>query len=235
MLACAALSMSGCDYLDYDETTGRTKEEAYGYFDNMNSLVAHIYSFLPTEIGSNKDTGAMMESATDNSVYTWEDHGVYNIINGKWSPLVRIDDGWTYWEGIRSANSFLESYKKETLDRFQYNSDYTEYIKKAEKFTAEVKFLRAFFLFELAKRYNDIPLITKVYTEDEINSVEKTSFDDVIKFIAGECDAVAEELPKHQSEVAYETGRITKGAALALKSRALLYAASSLHNPEMIR
>lgn len=232
MLACAALSMSGCDYLDYDETTGRTKEEAYGYFDNMNSLVAHIYSFLPTEIGSNKDTGAMMESATDNSVYTWEDHGVYNIINGKWSPLVRIDDGWTYWEGIRSANSFLENYKKETLDRFQYNSDYTEYIKKAEKFTAEVKFLRAFFLFELAKRYNDIPLITKVYTEDEINSVEKTSFDDVIKFIADECDAVAEELPEHQSEVADETGRITKGAALALKSRALLYAASPLHNPD---
>ena len=52
----------------------------------------------------------------------------------------------------------------------------------------EVRALRAFFYLELAKRYGDIPLLTRTYQIDEINSVEKTPFDKVIDFIVDECD-----------------------------------------------
>ena len=45
--AFALFLLDGCDFLDYDETSGKTKEEAYSYFNNMNSSVAYIYSFLP--------------------------------------------------------------------------------------------------------------------------------------------------------------------------------------------
>lgn len=227
--ACVVLSLGGCDYLDYDETTGRTKEEAYTYFDNMNQLVSYVYTFLPVDFG--RVSNAMMESATDNSVYTWENNSIYYINNGTWSALKRVDDGWGFWDGIRSANSFLENFDPEVLKRFEYNVNYDEMVEKSSMFTYEVRFLRAFYLFELAKRYGDIPLLTRTYKQDEINSVEKTPFAEVIDFIAKECSEIAPELPVSQNDFWKETGRVTRGAALALKSRALLYAASELHNP----
>lgn len=229
MATCVLLSLGGCDFLDYDETSGKTQEEAYAYYDNLNQAVAYVYTFLPVDFGRVND--AMMESATDNSVYTWEDNSIYYLTNGVWSPLKRVDDGWGFWQGIRSANSFLENYDLEVLKRFEYNEDYKEIIKKAEKFPYEVRFLRAFYLFELAKRYGDIPLLTRTYQQEEINSVEKTSFEEVISFIEQECTEIAPELPVNQNELMKETGRVTRGAVLALKSRALLYAASPLHNP----
>lgn len=228
--ACTLLALGGCDYLDYDETTGKTREEAYSYFDNMNQLVANVYSVLPVDFGRVSD--AMMESATDNSIYTWENNSIYYIVNGTWSPLKRVDDGWSFWNGIRSANSFLENYDPEVLKRFEYNEDYDEMTGKASKFSYEVRFLRAFYLFELAKRYGDVPLVTRTYTQEEINSIEKTPFTEVIDFIVKECTEIAPELPVDQSDFWGETGRVTKGTALALKSRALLYAASALHNPD---
>lgn len=228
VVVCTFLSLNGCDYLNYDETSGKTKEEAYAYYDNMNSLVAYVYTFLPSDLGS----GYIMESATDNCIYTQENANIYYMTTGVWSPLKRVDDGWNYWNGIRSANSFLENFNLEVLKRFEYNDDYDEMAEKAEMFPYEVRFLRAFYLFELAKRYGDIPLLTRTYTQDEINSVEQTSFDEVIDFIVKECTEIAPELPVNQKKFRNETGRITRGAALALKSRALLYAASAWHNPD---
>ena len=95
----------------------------------------------------------------------------------------------------------------------------------------ELRVLRAFFFFELAKRYGDIPLLTRTYNQNEINQVTKTPFDQIIAFICNECDEAAKVLPINQKDFYGETGRVTKGTALALKSRALLYAASPLHNP----
>lgn len=224
------LSLNGCDYLDYNETSGRTKEGAYGYIGNVKGLATNVYSYLSADFG--QVGGAMMESATDNSVYTWESNSIYNMNNGLWSALLRVDDGWGYWDGIRSSNSFLENFDIELLKRFEYNQDYESDMKILEKLPYEVRFLRAFYFFELAKRYGDIPLLTRTYTQEEITSVEQTPFNEVINFIAEECRQIAPELPVHQSEIMGETGRVTRGAALALRSRALLYVASLQYNPD---
>lgn len=70
-------SISSCNFLDYDETSGRTKEETYSYFDNLNQLVANVYSYLPADFGRVND--AMMESATDNSIYTYENNSIHYL------------------------------------------------------------------------------------------------------------------------------------------------------------
>lgn len=220
----------GCNYLDYDETSGKTQEEAYGYFDNINSMVSYVYAQLPQDLGCVEE--AMMESASDNAIYTWEDNKIHYLTNGTWSPLRLVDDAWNLWEGIRGANSFLENYSPDILKRFEYNADYQDWIKAAALFSYEVRVLRAYYYFELAKRYGDIPLVTKAYTNyEDANSVNKTSFDEVINFIAKECSEAAPNLPVNYNDYNGETGRVTQGMALALKSRALLYAASPLHNP----
>ena len=68
-------SLGACDYLDYDETSGKTQEEAYAYFDNLNQLTTYIYTLLPADLGAIDD--AMLESASDNSLYTWENNEIY--------------------------------------------------------------------------------------------------------------------------------------------------------------
>lgn len=227
---CTLFAFTGCDYLDYDESNGRTKEGAFGYMSNVKGLATNVYSYLPSDLGS--INGAMLESATDNSVYTWENNAITKLNNGTWSAKNTIDDAWNLWAGIRSANLFLDNFDLEVFKRFEYNEDYERDIKIIEKLPYEVRFLRAFYFFELAKRYGNIPLLTRTYTEDEINSVSPVPFDDVINFVAEECRQVAPELPIEHATLTAETGRATRGAALALRSRALLYAASKLHNPE---
>ncbi len=88
-------------------------------------------------------------------------------------------------------------------------------------------FLRAFYIFELAKRYGNIPLLLWTYEPEEINLVEPSSFDAVIDFIVTECDRIIADngLPvDHRDYRGYRS--CDEGAVLALKSRALLYAAS---------
>ena len=227
---CSVAALSGCNWLDYDESSGRDMKNAFSYIGNVKSMATNVYSYLTTDL--NAVSGAMMESATDNCMYTWESNGIYKMNNGTWSAKNTIDDAWDCWKGIRAANLFLENYDLEALKRFEYNDDYENQIKVIEKLPYEVRTLRAYYFFELAKRYGDIPLLTSIYTADNINSVEKTPFDEIMNFVASECAATAPDLPENYIDVNGETGRITKGAALAIRSRALLYAASPLHNPD---
>ena len=111
-------------------------------------------------------------------------------------------------------------------------------MKRFNRYQYEVRFLRAYFYFNLARAYGDVPLITKVLTEEEANQVTRTPVAEVFNFIVKECDEIKDELPvdytKLENDAANgtnpETGRITKQAVLALKARTLLYWASPLFN-----
>ncbi len=224
------ITMTSCNYLDFDEVTGQSKAYSYAYFDELAKDVTHIYGQLQSDFGA--IGGAMRDAATDNAVYTWQNNNVYDIYNNTWSKLNTVDDVWsTYYSAIRSSNDFLENYSLKGLERFKNNATYKTDSAKAVVYPHEVRFLRAYFFFELSKRYGDIPLLTRTYTMDEINQVQKSSYDQVVDYIVKECDSIAPKLPVTYRSYFLETGRATRGAAMALKSRVLLYAASALHNP----
>ena len=223
----ALLTLSGCDFLDFDESAGKTKEEAYGYFSNVKSLANAAYRSIPSDWGTIGN--ALRESASDNSVFTWNSNAIYNVYNDAWSPKNLIDDQWSnYYTVIRDINSFLENYSDEALIRHKWDANFEDNMKQAQMSRREVVVLRALYYFELAKRYGDVPLLTKPCTLDEVNSLKKTPVAEVLKFVAEECESVANELPLSHNEFYGETGRVTKGTALAVRARALLYAASPL-------
>jgi len=87
-------------------------------------------------------------------------------------------------------------------------------------------FLRAWTYFYLTNLYGGVPIITKVYGLNDTYNLPRNTYDDCIKFIVGQIDSAAMNL----SDTYATNGRITKGAALAFKSRVLLYAASDIHN-----
>lgn len=94
----------------------------------------------------------------------------------------------------------------------------------------EVHFLRALCYFELLKRFGGVPLITKVYTvNDNTFNETRATWDQTRDFILADITAAASVLPKVYANSS-DFGKATMGAALALKSRLLLYAASPTYN-----
>ena len=89
-------------------------------------------------------------------------------------------------------------------------------------------FLRAYHYHNLAFLYGGVPVITKAYKLGDDFKAARNSFEQTISFIAEDCDKAAALLPLSHSGSQY--GRATRGAALALKARVLLYAASDLYN-----
>lgn len=224
--------MSGCNFLDFDETSGLyNREDMYATFSNIKSMLTNIYGYMPNK--SIVDIGdAMRECGCDDAEFGDPDASVQYFNNGNWSALSTLDTKWNLYDGIRSANEFLESFEKVDLSLYQYDGKYDLWQEHMKYFPYQARVLRAYFLFDLARRYGDIPMPLKMLTIDEANSIEKTPFAEVISFIVSECNDCIANLPTtYVGLLDNEYGRATKGFAMALKAKALLYAASPLHNP----
>jgi hypothetical protein len=88
-------------------------------------------------------------------------------------------------------------------------------------------FMRAWTYFYLTSMYGGVPIITKAYTLTDKFDVPRNTYEECINYIVGQLDSAALNL----SDTYPTDGKVSKGAALAFKSRVLLYAASDLHNP----
>ena len=191
-------------------------------------------------------TDPNLAQAFVNDMYRGLGHGLYEIMlasisdethfihNYNTEPIVKsiitssdrgaIDDGrfahfnWgpTY-SRIRQANLFLSK-----IDGTKFDDALKQRMK------GEVFFLRAYFYHNLMRMYGGVPIITKVYGLYEDYQVPRNTFQETVAFIVANADSAAALLPLSYSGA--DVGRATKGAALALKARVLLYAASELYN-----
>jgi hypothetical protein len=227
-------SLTDCQDLDYNEETGNTKEEIFIDFARSKSFVTGIYSYLPTDF--NSIDGAIRSAATDDAEHVNDVSNIQKFNEGSYNAVEQLDNVWaTMYSAIRAANVYLKESEGQQFKDLEYTNNYKILLQQYNNYPFEVRFLRAYFYFELVKRYKNIPLITTVLTPEEAASTKQASFQEVVEYIVKECDAVAAVLPLDYTAFAgvNETGRATKGAALALKSRVLLYAASPLHNNPM--
>lgn len=101
--------------------------------------------------------------------------------------------------------------------------------------------MRAYFYFNLVRAYGDVPYFTEMVTTDQVNSLTRTPAQEIFNAIIAECDKLSTELPADYTKLGLdgiapaENGRVTCYAALALKARAALYAASPLFNLEITK
>lgn len=238
----SSLFLASCNYLDFDETNGlKTKEDMYKYFGTTENMLTHVYSFMPQGCNCFNISGsifadgfAMRDCASDDGEFGGVAAGIQNLNNGNWSPIKTYDDAWDLYEGIRAANGFIAEIATVDFSRYEQDGRYQNWMKKLKFFPYEARVLRAYYFFELARRYGDIAMPLTVLDKENANTIEKTAFSDVISFIVSECEDAAKILPdSYINEPDKQVGRITKGFAMAVKSKALLYAASKLHNPSM--
>src|SRR5690606_18166999 len=100
-----------------------------------------------------------------------------------------------------------------------------------DRMTGEVHFLRAYLYHFLTSTYGGVPIITEAYELGDEFKAARNSYAECVEFMVGECDQAAALLPDVQTGNNF--GRATRGEALALKARILLYAASGLYNTDV--
>jgi len=238
----AIIVLASCQKLDREIITDLSKNQIEKSFASVSALLNSAYAEIPT--GFSSVGGALNASATDEAEFTNEISPVQNFNNGSWNAINNPDNNWSgFFKGIRKVNIFLVSTDSINLDRFKFDPApsqqllYNNTISDIRRIKYEGRFVRAFLYFELIKRYGGMPIMRTALNEADIPNVERNTLQECVQFISDECDSAAANLPttygvdnNGANTLAANLGRATKGAALALKARLLLYAASDLWN-----
>lgn len=187
--------------------------------DYAKQFLNGTYLLLPDWY--NRVDGSFLDAGTDDAVPSRIGTQAEYYRTGRISSTTLPDDVWSKnYLGIRRANLFLS--KVDVVP--------TTAVLKTQ-FKAEARFLRAYFYFELVKRWGGVPLIgDKVFTINDDINIPRNTLDECYAYIVAELDAIKSSLLPYAITDG-DWGRANIGAAMALKSRVLLYAASPLSNP----
>lgn len=234
--AALAVSMVSCkkDFLDIEPTDKIAETVVLSDSVVFEAFVVNRYigARLQDKEGEGTDPGfgrgfeySMWSSITDESIYNNDDN-TWTIQRGLLAPE-NLGMAGTLWG--RSYRSIREC-------NFALNGIANVPMSEAgrERLKAELRFIRAFRYHDLIRNYGGVVLMgDNVYSladnlQDEA-LFKRSSLKECIDYVVAELDAAAAVLPRDNGGN-WPLGRATKGAALALKSRLLLYAASPLYN-----
>ena len=164
----------------------------------------------------------MLASLTDEASFTHPGRNITTITESRSQPA---DPGWINgtlsWQNmytrIRACNLAIENLKKAT----------TFPAATVTRLTGEAKFMRAYFYHQLVRYYGGVPIVDKSFSLADTEFLSKrNTMKECIEFIVKDCDEAATAL----NGLSLAAGRATRPAAMALKSRILVYAASDLYD-----
>lgn len=202
----------GCKKMDLTPIDRFTELNFWKSNENVNNALNNVYNRMYTSQYFFYNEGLSDNAYTRLGISAGFPDA---IASGSFTPtLARFLDEWDYYyTGIKAANIFLENVDQNTMLESGLK----------ERMKAEVRFVRAFHYFKLLNWWGDVPLLKKDITPDEAKTVARTPKAEVLQFILEELDAAATVLPTKDQYPQTDRGRITKGAAKALKARVLLY------------
>lgn len=220
LLMVLCFSLASCsDYLDAEKDLKHnvTLEDVFSNIDYTEEWLANAYSYL---------AGTVVDMGMSNNPFAFSDD-IYHPNYKSTIEKTYLEDHYktSYADcylGIRQATIFIQNVDNNTLLSEEKRKDYK----------AQARFVRAFYYWKLLQKYGPIPLVpeegqdyAKPYTELYL---ARNTYDECVDFIVSEMVKAATDLPDRRE--AFNIARPTKGAALAVRARALLYAASPLMN-----
>jgi hypothetical protein len=235
-LAVAALAFSACkkDYLNIQPTDRLSDVSILGDSSLFQDYVINRYMGVrltdkegegtPPGFGRGFEYG-MWSSVTDESIYNNDDN-TWVIQRGQLAPENTGIAG-TFWgrsyRSIRECNYALSNIEKVPMSAG-----------RKSRLTGELEFIRAFRYHDLIRNYGGVVLLGDQVTQisDDLTNpalFKRSTIKESIDYAVAQLDDAAQKLPE-SNDNNWALGRATKGAALALKSRLLLYAASPLYN-----
>lgn len=227
LVVLALITTTGCEkVLDTEAKEAFAEDLIYSDPDQVKNLLFTVYNSTESwSINRFQWWGRRfgIEGASFEAKFNFQDRDLFRLRAG-WTPsnVGIFNQKWSnYWDYVRLANEFLD--RIDDSEAMQADPDAVTVLK------AEMKFLRANIYTKLLRYYGGVPIMEHALgLEDDFNLV-RDSYEDCVDFIISELDEAAAILPETRPDA--EFGRATKTAAMAVKSRTLLYAASKLHDP----
>lgn len=201
-LLCFALALTACEKaLDRAPLDQISTDDYWKTSLDLQKYVLQFYPMLPKHEGVGQ---ANEELESDNLIQAVPDP----VLNGERTVTTA---SWTNeWQNIRKLNIFFDNYKKVNAPLANYRH-----------FVGEAHFFKAWFYFELLKKYGDLPWY---YSEIKAGSPELMKGRDprtlVADSIIANLDRAAQYLNPRSSA---GNARLNKEAALAFKSRVALF------------
>lgn len=215
----SAAVLVGCkqDFLDVTPLGEISSETTWADGALSAAFVTNLYNGF----GPGGFDEQMLAALSDEAVFTHTGRGITTVNDGSLSPS---NPGWTHstyewgamYSRIRGCNIAIQNVKTATFDDDDLK----------ERLLGEAYFMRAYFYHQLVRYYGGVPIIKNVYGLNDDYSIERSTFSDCVEFIVSDCDSSAMMLEGRTMD----KGRANELAALALKSRVLLYAASDMHD-----
>lgn len=220
------LTSSCSKYLDQVPDDRLTLDETFRTWGTAQRFLADVYRSVPDEYGQrnpgSENNRGLWTGGSDEADYVWGFVQSNDVNIGNWDANSGfVGDYWrNFYRGIRSASVFME------------NADAIKDLSpdKIKQYKAEARALRAMYYFYLMRIYGPVIILgEKAPPVDADLQLPRNSFDECVEYVATELARAAEDLPVIQ-ENDEDYGRVTKGAALAFRANALMYAASPLYN-----
>ena len=242
LILCVAAAFSACKkgfLQDGSLSEGPiTSEQTWANDTYARGVLANAY-FTVQDRFDLDGNGAMPASGTDEAINSNLNSSINIFNNGTWSPVRTVDERYnTLYEGLRKVNLFLVNAPKSGIVSVPAELvTSTEFEKtvagQISRLRGEAFFLRAWFHFDLVQRYGRAVLATRVFDREEDLNLPRNTFQECVDQIVLDCDSAIERLPSWQMSYATsQRGRATQTAAMALKSRILLYAASPQYSAD---
>lgn len=209
-------------------------------FSETDSLGNQAYQYLNSvysqmQNGHNRVGGDYLDAATDDAISSsLTENDVYKLATGQYTAASQIgsDMRWNqYYAGIRTATTFITN-----IDRVPLMDTFNDGQPLNRAWKSEARFIRALHYFNLVKRYGGVPLLgDHVYQLGEDMELPRNTFEECVDYIVSELDAIKDSLRTAPiTDLSTKGHAVTREAAMALKARVLLYAASPLFNGENI-
>src|SRR5690554_645236 len=241
----------GCsDFLDPELDGSMTEDEVFENAAYFSGVLHEVYNSLPNQYDY------MMDCATDNAVTNDYSSNYLKMGTGFLRPNMNPLDDWKFnFQQIRRINQFLEKMvldpSKPYLTPVRFRplgtpADSLDNINTFYRFLGEAYFLRAYCQADLLKKFGGegvngemlgFPIVTTVLDVTDDLNLPRNTYLECVDQIINDCDSAIKYLPVEYTGNNAVLGSIMNGrangiAAMALKARVLLYAASPLYNPE---
>lgn len=228
--------LSSCNFLEPYKDNTLVEEDILGSAALAEGFLMHAYRQLP-------DGYEFSEVATDDAVSNDPTNNIRRMGNGEWSQFFYPIGRWDEYEEIFYINKFLSIVDDVTWSTSETESDLQKVRLKGESYG-----LRAYYHFRILQAHAGmvdnqlmgIPILDTFYETKEEVSIPRSSFEDCINQIVEDAEKAIAVLPNEYVDVPdndsaaafgeHWENRFNRLAAMALKSRVLLWAASDAFN-----
>lgn len=223
------IACSSCNYMDEFPYDWAQPEDVFSMEHNYVRPINQAYSYLTG--GYNRFSGSFLDAATDDGMSTIRNSAIHRLSRAYINSNSPVVNPWgTAYQGIRQALFVQKSLSEIDLVLNNKSNDDVAAIKNT--YSGEMYALRAWYAFDLLRHYGGFPIIDRFYTlgDPELDTKQRNTVAECVNHITSLCDSAAKYLAVTPVGDAGGFGRMTRGAALAIKAKTLAFAASPLFN-----